>query len=188
MAAVARNISADFDPFSPVVLRADRIVEEWAAVPTEIREYLAGKRTAELDSRPDPDPSRALPFVAFGVHGRERSPDGHVLQWMSGPRSDVFVREGTRLVTFSARHERGAFAEPAHVQIEADGQTVAGTIVDDGQWHRFDIALRQHVWTGLSAMHHIRISLDHAWVPAKVIPGSGDFRTLGLQLGAIETR
>jgi len=37
-------------------------------------------------------------------------------------------------------------------------------------------------------MHRIRVSIDHAWVPAKIIPGSGDGRTLGLQIGVIETR
>jgi hypothetical protein len=188
MGAVARNISGDFDPFGPVVLRADRIVEEWAAVPIEIREYLAAKRTPDPASRPDPDPSRALPFVAFGLHGRERSPDGRPVQWMAGPTSDVFVRQGTRLVTLSARHERGAFAEAAHLRIEADRRLVTDTVLDDGRWYRFDIALRQRAWTGVSGMHHVRVRLDHAWIPAKVIPGSGDNRTLGLQIGAIETR
>jgi hypothetical protein len=188
MAAVARNISGDFDPFSPVVLRADRIVEEWAAVPVELREYLASKRTAASAERPDPDPSRALPIVAYGFHGRETSPDGVSLRWMAGPTADIFVRRGTRLVTFAARHERGAFREPAHVRIDADGRLVTDTVLDDGRWHEFAIPLRQRAWTGLGGMHHIRLALDHAWIPAKVIPGSGDGRTLGLQIGLIETR
>ncbi len=188
MAAVARNIARDFDPYGPIVLRTDRIVEEWAAVPLELREYLASKRTSDPADRPDPDPSRALPVVAFGLHGRERSPDGIPLRWMAGATADVFVRRGTRLVSFSARHERGAFREPAHVRIEADGRTVTDTMLDDGRWHRFDIPLPQRAWMGLSGMHRIRVSIDHAWVPAKIIPGSGDGRTLGLQIGVIETR
>jgi hypothetical protein len=188
MAAVARNITRDFEPYGPIVLATDRLVDGWAAVPVELVQYLIAKRTPDLASRPDPDPSRALPIVTFGLRGVERSPDGIALRWMASPTAQVFARRGTRLVSFSARHERGAFGEPAHVRIDADGQTVADTVFDDGKWHRFDIALRQHASVGLSGMHRIRIQLDHAWVPAKIIPGSGDGRTLGLQIGVIESR
>jgi hypothetical protein len=188
MAVVARDITRDFEPYGPVVLHTDRIVEEWAAVPIEWREYLVAKAAAAPDARPDPDPSRAVPVVAFGLHERERSPDGTPLRWMAGPVSDIFVRRGTRLVTFSARHERGAFGEPAHVRVEADGRIVTDTILDDGRRHAFDVALPQRTWRGFSGAHHLRIVLDHAWIPAKVIRGSRDDRTLGLQIGDIQTR
>jgi hypothetical protein len=185
MAAVARDITRDFEPFGPVVLRTDRIVEEWAAVPAELREFLADKRSPV---RPDPDPSRALPVVAYGLHGRERSPDGRPLRWMAGPVADVYVRGGARLITFSARHERGAFREPAHVRIEADGRSIVDTVLDDGDWHEFDVALRQRAWLGLDGMHHLRVRLDRAWVPARIIAGSSDGRTLGLQLSDFQVR
>jgi hypothetical protein len=188
MATVARDITRDFEPFGPVVLRTDRIVEEWAAVPAELREYLADKRTPVAADRPDPDPSRALPVVAYGLHGRERSPDGRPLRWMAGPVADVYVRGSARLITFSARHERGAFREPAHVRIEADGRSIADAVLDNGDWHEFDVALRQRAWMGLNGMHHLRIRLDRAWVPAQIIAGSSDGRTLGLQLSDFQVR
>ena len=42
--------------------------------------------------------------------------------------------------------------------------------------------------TDYAAMAQGRIVLDHAWIPAQVIAGSGDTRTLGLQLGDFQTR
>src|SRR5204863_467638 len=118
-------------------------------------------------------------FVAFGLHGREHDADGVALRWMAGPVADVFVRRGTRLVSFQARHERGAFGEPAHLRIEADGAEVIETVIDDGRWHRFDIALKQRAWIGAGGTHRLRIAIDHAWIPAAIIAGSNDRRTLG---------
>jgi hypothetical protein len=187
MAVVARDIMRDFEPFGPAVRLTDVHVAGWAAVPVELREYVAAKWTALPADRPDPDPSRALPLVAFGLHGRERSPDGLPLRWMAGPVADLFVGRGTRLASFPLRHERGAFGEPAHVRVEADGQLAAETVLDDGQWHRIDVVLR-HARTGAGGMHRIRIRLDHAWIPARIIPGSRDGRTLGLQVGDVQLR
>jgi hypothetical protein len=127
-------------------------------------------------------------MVAFGLHGRETSPDGVPLRWMAGPTVDLFSRRGTRMVSIPVRHERGAFGEPAHLVITADGARVVDVMLDDGRWRRFDVPLRQRATLGLAGTHRIRIVLDHAWVPAKVIPGSNDGRTLGLQIGTIETR
>jgi hypothetical protein len=188
MAVVTRNITRDFEPFGPIVLHNDRIVEEWAAVPAEVRDYLASKRAPGADGRLDTNPARALPSVAFGMHGFERSPDGISLRWMAGPQADIFIRRGMRLVSFPIRHERGAFGEAARVRIEADGRVVSDMTLDDGRWHRIDVSLRRRAWTGLTGMHRITVALDHAWIPAKVIPGSGDRRLLGLQIGVIETR
>lgn len=188
MAAVARDITRDFEPFGPIVLRTDRIVEDWAAVPVEIRDYLAAKASADPASRPDPDPSRVIPLVSYGFHGWERSPDGIALRWMADPAADVFVRRGTRLLSFAVRHEIGAFREPAHVRIEADGRLVTELVLTDGRWRQIDVPLRQRAWTGPGGMHRLRIRLDRAWVPSLIIPGSGDARTLGLQVGAFQLR
>jgi hypothetical protein len=189
MGAVARDISRDFEPYGRSTLRTDRIVQEWAAVPVEVRDYLARKAAADPTARPDSDPSRALPLVAFGLHGAERSPDGRLLRWMAAAASDVFVRHGTRLVTFAVRHEIGAFREPAHVRIEADGRTVSDVTLSDDRWAEVNVPLRQRAWTGAaSGMHHIRIRLDHAWIPSQAIPGSTDTRTLGLQVGDFQLR
>ena len=184
MTVVTRDITRDFEPFGPIELHTDDLVKGWVAVPVELREYLAAKP----EKHPDPDPSRALPMVAFGLHGRETSPDGVPLRWMAGPTVDLFSRRGTRMVSIPVRHERGAFGEPAHLVITADGARVVDVMLDDGRWRRFDVPLRQRATLGLAGTHRIRIVLDHAWVPAKVIPGSNDGRTLGLQIGTIETR
>ena len=40
----------------------------------------------------------------------------------------------------------------------------------------------------LSGMHRIRITIDHAWRPSEVIPGSTDERLLGLQIGELVVR
>jgi len=183
MAIVTRDITRDFEPFGEIVRRTDGIVQEWAAVPAELRDYLASKDTG----RPDPNPA-ALATVAFGLGARETSPDGVVLRWMTGPSADIFVKRGARLVTIPFRHEMGAFQEPAHVRWEADGHDVTDDIVADGRWRRVDVALRQRVSLGPGGMHRIRVHLDHAWIPANVIPGSSDRRTLGLQIGAIAVR
>jgi len=44
LGAVARDITRDFDPYGPIVLAHDDIVRAWAAVPADLREYLARKR------------------------------------------------------------------------------------------------------------------------------------------------
>jgi hypothetical protein len=180
MAVVTRDITRDFEPYGPIVRHADRIVEEWAAVPIELREYLA--------SKPDPDPSRALPLVAFGFHGRERTPDGIPVRWMSSESSEVAVRRDARLVSFSVRHEIGAFREPARLRVDADGRVVTELDLADGQWRQIDVPLRRRAWTDASGMHRIRLRLDHAWVPSRIIPGSTDTRTLGLQVGEFQIR
>jgi len=186
MAFVTRDITRDFEPFSPIVLHTDAIVQEWAAVPAELREYLAAKIAP--DARVDTNPAAVLTTVAFGLGGRETSPDDVRLRWMTGPSADIFVKRGVKLVTIPFRHEMGAFRDTAHVRIDADGQVVTDEIIGDGRWRRVDVALRQRAALGLSGMHRIRVRLDRAWIPADVIPGSTDRRTLGLQIGDITTR
>jgi hypothetical protein len=188
MAIVARDISRDFEPFGSIALHTDAIVREWAAVPAELREYLASKTQPGAAAEVDTNPAAALTTVAFGLHGRETSPDGVPLRWMAGSSADIFVKRGVRLVTIPFRHEMGAFQEAAHVRVDADGQVVSDQIVTDGRWRQVDVPLRQRASTGLSRMHRIRVHLDHAWIPANVIPGSSDRRTLGLQIGAIAVR
>lgn len=187
MSAVTRDITRDFEPFGPAVKRADRIVEEWAAVPAELREYIAAKwmnDAAGLDS----NPARAVSLVAFGLHGREIDPSGLPLRWMSGPVTDVYVNRRIRLASFRIRHEIGAFGEPTQVRVTVDGQTVQQLALNDGGWRDVTVAFSPRATPRISEMHHLRLAIDHAWVPARVIPGSPDARTLGLQVGSIETR
>jgi hypothetical protein len=37
-------------------------------------------------------------------------------------------------------------------------------------------------------MHRVIITIDHAWRPVTIIPGSHDDRALGLQIGEVQLR
>ena len=119
MAAVARDIARDFVPYGPVVLAHDEMVQGWAAVPFDLRDYLARKRASDASVRLSPDPSVALDLVRFGTHGPERSPDGIAYQWMSGARTEILIAASCPLDHDSAasRH-RGLSrtgARPSHL-------------------------------------------------------------------------
>ena len=188
MGSVARNITRDFEPFGSIVLRTDRIVEGWAAVPVELRDYLGAKAAPGAGDSLDANPARALDVVAFGLHGRETSPDGTPLRWMSGPIADIFIARDKRLVTIPLRHEVGAFREPAHVSIFADGRLVTEIDLADGAWHLTSVNLKPRDASRAGRMHRLRLQLAHAWIPAQLIPGSADTRTLGLQVGVLDAR
>ena len=188
LSAVARNIARDFTPFGPIVMHTDELVEGWGAVPVELREYLAAKREPGAATRVSANPADALRLVAFGTHGRELSPDRVTLRWMSAAATSILIARDARLVTIPLRHEIGAFREPARVTISADGRTAERLELNDGQWHIVTVSLKPRDVSAVRRMHALRIELDHAWVPAEVIPGSGDRRTLGLQIGEIAIR
>jgi hypothetical protein len=187
LAAVTRHITRDFEPFAPGVRTTDRYVGEWAAVPLEWRDYLAHKGSSPAPGF-DANPARALQIVGFGLHGVELAPNGTPVRWMSGATADFFVRRDVRLVTIPLHHEIGAFREPARVRAVADGRIAAETVLTDGAWQPLTIALSPRATPRLGGTHHIELRIDHAWVPARVIPGSGDTRTLGLQVGPIVLR
>ncbi len=187
-AAVSRDISGDFRPFGPIVLSHDAIVRTWAAVPEEIREYLAAKARPGASAVRDANPADALPQVTFGVHATETSSAGRPYRWMAGPRADILVNRSARAITIPLRHEIGAFREPADVVIDADGRTLDRIRLADGAWQYSRLALSPDRVSPLSRMHRITVAIDHAWVPAAVIPGSTDSRTLGLQIGSAELR
>ncbi|HEX6974237.1 MAG TPA: hypothetical protein VF147_07545 [Vicinamibacterales bacterium] len=186
-ALVAVDISHDFAPFAPPVLAHDAIVQGWAAVPHGIREYLAAKRQPGGTSL-SPNPADAIDVVTFGVHPRETAPDGVTYNWMSRPRVEIFVNAKAHSLTLPLRHEAGAFREPTDAAIEVDGVQMDRIHFGDGTWHHSRIALRESSIRSLQRMHRVVVSIDHAWVPSSVVPGSGDSRTLGLQIGVIEIR
>jgi hypothetical protein len=187
LAAVSRNITRDFEPFSAPVLATDRHAEGWAAVPLELREYLARKRLGDTASV-DPNPSHQLPLVGFGLHGVEIDPHGVGVRWMSQAAADLYVRRDLRLITIPLRHEIGAFREPARVHVIADGRVATELVLSDDAWHPVTVALSPRAVPRLGGMHRVQIRIDRAWVPAQMIPGSTDTRTLGLQVGPIALR
>ncbi len=188
LAAVAHDIARDFAPYGPVLLAHDEMVRGWAAVPTDLREYLVRKQSPGASQSLSPDPSRALDLVMFGVHEPERSPEGVAYRWMSGPRVEVLIREGVRRVTIPLRHAIEVFREPARVRITTDGQVVDEITLATSEWRMSTTAIvadRAPAWT---RMHRLVITIDHAWRPMEVIPGSRDNRTLGLQIGEVVLR
>ena len=186
MAAVARHISTDFEPFGPIVLAHDRIVEGWAAVPDELRAYLARKR--EPGERPSANPADALDTVLFGVHGPEMNPTGLRVRWMAAARTEVLVNRRAREVVVPLRHEAGAFREPALVEVFANGRHVDTLELRDGAWRMSRVPVRSADAPRFWRMHRIALVLRRTWVPAEIIPGSADRRTLGLQIGDISYR
>jgi len=187
LALVSRDITRDFEPFAPGVLATDVHPQGWAAVPIELREYLARKRTADRQQF-DPNPARGLEIVGFGLHGRETTAGGTSLQWMAQPSAQFYVRRDKRLLTIPLRHEIGAFREPAHLRVSVDGRVVQEITLADDSWHRVDLVLKPRDVPRLGGMHVVRLQLDHAWIPSQVVPGSTDTRTLGVQVGTIDAR
>ena len=186
-AYVGRHISTDFEPYGPVVLAMDDIVDDWAAVPQEVRDYLKAKRQTTPEKRLSSNPVDELSTVAFGLHPNETSPTGFVYRWMAQPHVDLFLAAGLRHLTIPVRHDVGAFREPTSVVVAIDGEEVERLTLSDANWRVLRYALRPDAPT-ISRMHRLTIDVPHVWVPAKVIPGSNDGRPLGLQIGEISVR
>jgi hypothetical protein len=188
LAAVARDITRDFEPYGAVVLAHDEMVRGWAAVPIDLRAYLERKRSPGASRTLSPDPSLALDFVMFGTHGPERSPDGVSYRWMSASQVQILIREGTRKVTIPLRHAIEVFREPARVRIATDGRIVDEITLATSEWRLSTTAIPSAHPPGLGRMHRLTITMDHAWRPMEIIPGSRDDRTLGLQIGEVQLR
>jgi len=90
------------------------------------------------------------------------------------PRKDV-----TLLLDASA--QRDAFPVPQIVTITANGQPVATFTADNllAQLRKIPISAAQ---LGTADMIDLRIEVDRAFIPAKVLPGSRDVRELGLRV------
>ena len=188
LGAVARDISTDFRPYGPMVLYHDDIVRGWAAVPQEVRDYLASKRQAAAAERPPPNPVDVLRAVSFGLYPREIAAGGLAYRWMAGPRADIYVAESAREVLIPVRHDAAAFREPATARFDVDGRPADAIRLETTEWRMSRIPLRPHGARRFARMHHIVLSIDRAWVPEKIMPGSRDGRTLGLQIGEIVVR
>lgn len=107
---------------------------------------------------------------------------------MAGTGADLFVNRSKRMASFAVRHEIGAFREAAAVRLTADGGSAQILSLSDDAWHTVNVVLRPRDTPWIGGMHRVRIELDHAWVPASIIPGSSDTRTLGLQIGVVDLR
>jgi hypothetical protein len=185
---VTRDITRDFEPFGPIVLSHDDIVRTWGPVPIELREYVARKREPGAATRVSSNPVDELSQVTFGVHGRETSPQGVGYMWMSGSRAEIYVTASARTVTIPLRHPIESFREPTRALIVADGRLVDDLPLGTPEWRMSTLPLRPADVPRFSRMHRIRITIDHAWRPSEMIPGSTDERVLALQIGELTIR
>ena len=188
LALVARDISRDFEPFGPVVLAHDEIVQTWAAVPADLRDYLARKRLPGAERTLSSDPSAALNLAMFGGHAAERSPDGVPYHWMAGAEVEILATGRARAITIPLRHAFEVFHEPTRVRVTVDGRLIDDLVLVTSDWRVSQTGLRESDVSPLRRMHRIAITIDHAWRPIEVIPGSQDGRTLGLQVGQVQIR
>ena len=120
--------------------------------------------------------------------GSERSPDGIAYRWMSGPRTEMLIRDGTRKLTIPLRHAFEVFREPARVRITTDGRVVDEMVLNTPEWRVSTTSIISDRTPALMRMHRVVITIDHAWRPMQVVPGSRDDRTLGLQIGDVQLR
>jgi hypothetical protein len=188
MAAVARDISRDFEPFGAIVLARDEIVRTWAAVPADLRDYLARKREPGAERVLSPNPAEALERVTFGTHSPERAADGSAFQWMAGTQVHILVGASAQTIVVPLRHAIEVFRDPAHARVESDGRIVDDMLLDTSSWRLSLTRLRRSDVPGLTRMHHVVITVDRTWRPAEVVPGSADPRVLGLQIGTVQIR
>jgi hypothetical protein len=188
MALVARHISRDFEPFGSIVLAHDAIVEGWAAVPIELREYLGRKREPGAAARMSSNPIDEVPVVSWGLLGQEKDEAGTPYRWLGGLRGDLFVTERARLVQVPVRHLIEFPRTPVDVGLEANGRLVDHVVLRSREWHVLQAPLRAAGAPGLGGLHRLRLTVDKTWSPVEVIPGSTDARVFGVQVGEITVR
>ena len=187
-ATVARDIMRDFEPFGPIVLAHDDIVRTWSPVPPELRDYVARKREPDARNRVSSNPLDELSAVTFGVYGRERSPDGVQYMWMNTSHAEIQVRANARSAMIPLRHSIEAFGERTRALIEVDGRLADDLALDTPAWRQSTLPLRPDTVPRVSGMHRVKITIDHAWRPSEIIPGSTDERLLGLWIGDAEVK
>jgi hypothetical protein len=182
MAAVSRDINRDFEPFGKIILATDDIVTTWAAVAPELRAYLAQKKQPGASTWLSANPAEALDVVTFGLHAPETDEHGRRVRWMAGRTTELYVHARFRRIDIEMRHAIEVFREPVTAAIEVDGRVLDRINFSDGTWRRASLGLRSDDVRWLRRMHHVVIRIDRTWVPADVIAGSQDPRTLGLRI------
>lgn len=182
-ASLSRHISTDLAPFGPIVRSHDEIVLGWGMVPDELREYIQRKRLPGAEQTLSPNPKDELRLIGFGFHNYEPGANGTRQRWMAGATARIHIDPAVNSVVIPVRHERGAFAEPTTVTIRLNGRVVDSMMLDDGVWRYSTVVLRGQPVPWLTGMHKILVEIPHPWVPSQIVPGSGDGRTLGLQIG-----
>jgi hypothetical protein len=188
LTVLTRDITRDFEPFGSIILATDDLVAGWAAVPAELRDYLAVKKAPDAASRVSANPAEALGSVVFNAHGWETGPGGRRFRWMTGGEAEIEVNASAGGITLPLRHEIGLFRETVRARIELNGRTIDAMEFNSGDWRTATIVLRGVPVPRLRKMHRIVLRVDRTWIPAVLDPRSGDHRRVGLQLGELQLR
>jgi hypothetical protein len=184
MGSVARQMSADFAPYSPYVLETDRIVTEWAIVAPEIRTFLLEKRAAWDAKRQARRLPQALRTVSYGIHGGDAELRESGWRWTSA-HVTLFVNPHARTI----RIPLGAVALPSmaggpeRVSIAVNRRAWRDVALPVGEWTPLDVPLPSA--TSERRLHRIDLWFARAVVPARVDPGSQDTRELAARVGEI---
>ena len=186
-AAVSRDISRDFEPFGAIVLARDEIVQTWATVPADLRDYVARKRARGAETVPV-EPGGCAGAGYLWNTSPEHAGDGATFEWMAGTQVHMLVASSAQTIVLPLRHAIEVFRDPAHARIESDGHIVDDMLLDSSSWRLSLTRLRRSDVPRLTRMHHVVIAVDRTWRPADVIPGSADSRVLGLQIGPVQVR
>jgi len=181
MAAVGRDIAADFAPYSAATLAYDKDVAGWAIVPTEVRAFLQEKRSRWDQRREVVSLDRDVPLISEGLHAWEeqrgerfRWTDGHVRLYVLGNRQ---IETALRMISVPN-------LERQRVAVLIEGREVDQLAVDPGPWRPIRLPLPTRTWRpGGRILVELRV--EHPWRPSERFPGSGDTRVMGVQLAPI---
>lgn len=108
--------------------------------------------------------------------------------WMNTSHAEIQVRANARSAMIPLRHPIGAFGERTRALIEVDGRLADDLALDTPAWRQSTLPLRPDTVPRVSGMHRVTITIDHAWRPSEIIPGSTDARLLGLWIGDAEVK
>jgi hypothetical protein len=177
-AAAARDLYA---PFSESTLATDRLVQGWAPVPIEIRQWLIRKiTTGQVTSL-----SHDLAYVVFGASDLEHDRRGQPFRW-TGSHVRIYENANVRYVTFllrAAGSERPP--RPFVVEVSQRHRTISNLHLEPGQQQEVDVTVQRGGLLSLLSllprtMPYVEIDVDHTWTP-----GPGDPRQLGVILADI---
>jgi hypothetical protein len=167
-----------FAPRNPATLATDAIVEEWAAVPPEIRAWIKAKREGRAVTKLSAD----LPTIVYGAYSPERDRAGREFRWTSD-RVRVFCHPRVSTLKFVLRPlliERPR--RPFTVTVLLEGRTVETLLLDDERERGLSVAIPApaspaSLAFAASRMREVEIIVDHTWSP-----GPQDTRQLGIML------
>lgn len=142
LGVVTKDIARDFAPFGPLVLNADTIVTGWTAVPAELRDYIARKRSGGAAGAVSANPLDELDQVSWGLLAYETDDEGTSYRWLGGREGFIMVSGRTQRLHFRVRHLIEFTRTPTTATLLVDGQRVDRVELTDREWHPLTAAFR----------------------------------------------